>query len=156
MLFNFTSKQCFTFSNLLDITSWSHFSVFSTCHIPFTFMLLQKSVISSYQEINTLTANYEYSRSNRGNLPLPIQMQLSEKPNIFCQFFIAFLEFSINYEHFEKEMSLIAQVFAKLLTPKDVLTSLVRSCFWKPFGSERVKLWNKVEFLQSFWYLFLH
>ena len=37
-------------------------------------MLLQKSVISSYQEVNTLTANYEYSRSNRENLPLPIQM----------------------------------------------------------------------------------
>ena len=85
-------------------------------------MLLQKSVISSYQEVNTLTANYEYSRSNRENLPLPIQMQLSGKPKKFCQFFIAFLVFSINSEHFEKKMSLIAQVFAKLLTPKDVLT----------------------------------
>ena len=66
-------------------------------------MLLQKSVISSYQEVNTLTANYEYSRSNRENLPLPIQMQLSGKPKKFCQFFIAFLEFSINSEHFEKK-----------------------------------------------------
>ena len=39
---------------------------------------------------NTLTANYEYSRSNRENLPLPIQMQLSEKGKTFSQFFIAF------------------------------------------------------------------
>ena len=30
--------------------------------------------------INTLTANYEYSRSNRENLPLPIQIKLSKKP----------------------------------------------------------------------------
>ena len=30
--------------------------------------------------INSLTANYEYSRSNRENLPLPIKMKLSKKP----------------------------------------------------------------------------
>ena len=30
--------------------------------------------------VNTLTANYEYSRSNRENLPLPIQIKLSKKP----------------------------------------------------------------------------
>ena len=59
-----------------------------------------------------LTANYEYSRSNRENLPLPIQMQ----------FFIAFLESTLNFEDFEKKMSLIAQLFRKLLTPKDVPT----------------------------------
>ena len=30
-----------------------------------------------------LTANYEYSRSNKENLPLPIQIQLFEKPKTF-------------------------------------------------------------------------
>ena len=30
--------------------------------------------------VNTLTANYEYSRSNRENLPLPIQMKVLKKP----------------------------------------------------------------------------
>ena len=49
-------------------------------------------------------------------------MQLSEKVKTFSQSFIAFLESTLNFEHFEKEMSLIAQVFLKLLTPKDVLT----------------------------------
>ena len=29
---------------------------------------------------NTLTANYEYSRRNRENLPLQIQIKLSKKP----------------------------------------------------------------------------
>ena len=53
--------------------------------------------------VHTLTANYEYSRSNRENLLLPIQMQLSEKPKIFCFIFIAFLESTLSFEHFEKK-----------------------------------------------------
>ena len=40
--------------------------------------------------LHTLTVNYEYSRSNRENSPLLIQMPLSEKPKTFCQSFIAF------------------------------------------------------------------
>ena len=82
-----------------------------------TFLILENNI-----SVNTLSANYEYSRSNRENLPLPIQMQLSEKPKTFSQFFIAVLEFTLNFEHFEKKMTLIAQVFLKLLTPKDVFT----------------------------------
>ena len=51
-----------------------------------------------------LTADYEYSSSNRENLPLPIQMQLSKKPNqTFCGIFIAFLETTLNFQHFIKE-----------------------------------------------------
>ena len=50
-----------------------------------------------------MTANSEYSRSNRENLPLPVQMQLSEKPKTFCQFFIAFLESTLHFKHFEKK-----------------------------------------------------
>ena len=72
--------------------------------------------------VNTLTANYEYSRSKTDNLPLPVQMQLSEKPEIFSPFFIAFLESALNFEHFETKTSRIAPVFLKLLTPKDVFT----------------------------------
>ena len=65
-------------------------------------------------------------------------MQLSEKLTTFSAFFIAFLESALNLEHFEK-MSFIAQVFPKLLTPKDAFTQMhERSCFRKPFGSERV------------------
>ena len=51
---------------------------------------------------NTLTANYEYSRSKRENLPLPIQMHLSEKAEIFYCTFTAFLKSSLNFKHFEK------------------------------------------------------
>ena len=71
---------------------------------------------------STSTTNYEYSRTNRENLPLPIRIQLSEKLKAFSQIFVAFLEYTLNLEHFEKKMSLTAQVFLKLLTLKDLLT----------------------------------
>ena len=54
-------------------------------------------------------------------------MQLSEKVKTFSLVFIAFLESTLNFEQIWKKkikikMSLIAQVFLKLLTPKEVLT----------------------------------
>ena len=55
--------------------------------------------------VNTLTASYEYSRSNRENLPLPIQMYLSEKSKTFSQLLIAFLESTLNFKHFEKKLA---------------------------------------------------
>ena len=40
------------------------------------------------QLLNTLTPNYEYSRSNKENLPLQIQVKLSIKPPSFLLFFL--------------------------------------------------------------------
>ena len=37
--------------------------------------------------VNTLTGNYEYSRSNRENLPLPVEIKLSKKSTTFYAFF---------------------------------------------------------------------
>ena len=75
-----------------------------------------------YTLVNTLTGNCEYSCSKRENLPLPIQMQLSQKPDNCYRIFVAFLESRLNFEHIEKKESFIAQLFLKLLTPKNVLT----------------------------------
>ena len=50
-----------------------------------------------------------------------IQMDLSQKQKFFSQFFAAFFESALNLEHFEKNMTLIAYVFPKLPTTKDVL-----------------------------------
>ena len=50
--------------------------------------------------VNTLTANYEYSRSNRENLLLPIQIELSKKPKILCW---DFLESTLNLQCLEKK-----------------------------------------------------
>ena len=58
-----------------------------------------------------MTANYEYSRSNRENLPLPIQMQLSVKTKNISLIFIAFLESTLNFEHFEKKWASLLKYF---------------------------------------------
>ena len=42
-----------------------------------------------------------------------IQMHLSQKQKIFSQFFAAFSESALNFEHFQKKMTLIAYVFPK-------------------------------------------
>ena len=50
-----------------------------------------------------------------------IQMILSQKQNVFYKFFSAFFESALNFEPFQKKMMLIAYVFPKLPTTKDVL-----------------------------------
>ena len=47
--------------------------------------------------VNMLTADYEYSRSNRDKLALPVQMQLTEKLKAFSSFVNTFLESELNF-----------------------------------------------------------
>ena len=47
-------------------------------------------------------------------------MQLSYKQKTFSQYFFAFYKFRFNFEHFQKKMTLIADVFLNLGTPKKV------------------------------------
>ena len=56
-----------------------------------------------------------------------IQMHLSQKKKIFSQFFAAFFESALNFEHFQKKMTLIAYVFPKLTTTKNVLRQMSKS-----------------------------
>ena len=49
------------------------------------------------------------------------KMLLSQKQNIFPRFFFSFFESALNFEHFQKKLTLIAYVFPKLPTTKDVL-----------------------------------
>ena len=49
------------------------------------------------------------------------RIHLSQKQNVFSQFFSAFFESALNFEHFQKKMTLIAYVFPKLPTTKHVL-----------------------------------
>ena len=53
--------------------------------------------------VDALTANDKYSFCNSENLLQPNQMQLCKKQKILSQFFAAFLKFTSNSEHFEKE-----------------------------------------------------
>ena len=50
-----------------------------------------------------------------------IQKHLSQKEKVFSQFLAIFFEFALNFEHFQKKMSLLAYVFPKLPTTKVVL-----------------------------------
>ena len=52
-------------------------------------------------------------------------MQVSRKQKNFSEFFPAFLKSNLNFEHFQKKkMSLIADVFPKLRTRKNLVRSM--------------------------------
>ena len=53
--------------------------------------------------VNALTADDKYSGSNMQNLPPQFQTQLSIKQKTFNGFFIAFLKWAWNLEHFQKK-----------------------------------------------------
>ena len=52
---------------------------------------------------NALTADDNYSGSNMQNFPQQFLMPLSQKQKTLSGFFIAFLKFAWNLEHFQKE-----------------------------------------------------
>ena len=53
--------------------------------------------------VNTLTADDKYSSYEKLKFPQAIQMHLSKKPKINYQLFIAFLQSTSTFQHFEKE-----------------------------------------------------
>ena len=71
--------------------------------------------------LTTLTADDKNSLISKDKWMETIQIHLSQKPNIFSELFFAFFEFVLNLEHFQKKTTLIAYVFPKLPTTKDVL-----------------------------------
>ena len=86
---------------------------------------LQKSLLQTWKFFsrffNTLTADDKFSLISKDNWMQTIQMDLPQKQKIFSEFFIAFSKFALNFEHFQKKMTLIDYVFPKLPTTKDVL-----------------------------------
>ena len=71
--------------------------------------------------LNTLTDDDKYSLLYRDNLTQPIQILLSQKQKTFSEFFPAFLKSTLNFEHFQKKMTPIADVFPELPSPKKVI-----------------------------------
>ena len=88
-------------------------------------MELQKSLLETWKFFsrffNTLTADDKYSLISKDNWMQTSQMHLSQKQNVFSQFFDALFELALNFKHLQKKMTLIAYVFPKLPTTKDVL-----------------------------------
>ena len=48
-------------------------------------------------------------------------MQLSQKQKTFSELFLACLKLILNFEHFPKRMTVIADLFPKLRAPKNVV-----------------------------------
>ena len=69
-----------------------------------------------------MTADDKYSLCYMENIRQTIQMQLSKKETFFPEPFAVFLKSTTSFAHFEKKkMTLIAYVFPKLWTAKDVV-----------------------------------
>ena len=72
-----------------------------------------------------------------------IQMHLSQKEKIFSEFFSAFSESALNFEHFQKKRIFIAYVFPKVPTTKNVLRQMPKSSrFTEPVDRRHGK-WAK-------------
>ena len=71
--------------------------------------------------VNTLSEDDKYCLLYRDNLTQPIQILLPQKQKTFFEFFSAFLKSTLNFEHFQKKINLIADVFPKLPSPKNVI-----------------------------------
>ena len=86
---------------------------------------MQKTLLDTWKFVtpflNTLTADDRYSLISKDKLMQTIQMNLSQKRKIFSELFGAFFEYALNFEYFQTKMTLIAYVFPKLPTTKDVL-----------------------------------
>ena len=68
-----------------------------------------------------------------------IQMHLSQKQKTFSEFFSVFFKSALNFEHFQKKMTLIAYVFPKLPTTKNVLRQMSKSSrFREPVDRDMV------------------
>ena len=71
--------------------------------------------------LNTLLDDKKYSLLYRDNLTQAIQILLSQKQKNFFEFFSPFLKSTLNFEHFQKKMTLIADVFPNKPFPKKVI-----------------------------------
>ena len=71
--------------------------------------------------VNTLTANNKHSVLNRDILAQRIQMQLSQQQKTFSELFFAFLKSKFNYKHFPKKMTMRADEFLEIPSPKNMV-----------------------------------
>ena len=65
--------------------------------------------------VNALTSDVKYSGSIMQNLPQQFQTPWSQKQKIFPGFFIAFLKFAWNLEHFQKKDEYPSQIISEII-----------------------------------------
>ena len=64
--------------------------------------------------VNTLTADDQYSLLKRDNLTQQIRTILSQKPQAFSQFFLAFSKSTLNFEHLQKKDDLHSRFISEI------------------------------------------
>ena len=62
-----------------------------------------------------MTTDDKYSRRNMLNFSQQFEAPLSQKQNTFSGFFIAFLKYALNLEHFEKKDEYPGSVISKAI-----------------------------------------
>ena len=68
--------------------------------------------------VNTLTAEYTYSRRNMQTFTQQVQTPLSSKQKTFSWFFIAFLKSILNGEHFQKKRESSSLTISEIIDSK--------------------------------------
>ena len=117
------------------VTAYDKYSLLLSCKMS---LLALCKILRLF--VNKVTADDKYSLLNRDNLTQSIQMQLSQKQILFSEFFSQHLKSSLNFEHFQKKMNLIADVFPNFRTPKNVVSSVSKkSRFRELFQKQHVK-----------------
>ena len=88
---------------------------------------------------NTLSADGKYSLLNRDNLTQPIQMQVSRKQKTFSEFFAAFLQSPLNFEHFQKKgwLSYLTD-FRNYRLQKTWLHQCLKSLVWRDLSESNM------------------
>ena len=75
-------------------------------------VLVRSEILTLF--VNTLTTDDKYSRRNILNFMQQFEAPLSQKQNTFSGFFIAFLKYALNLEHFEKKDEYHSLVISKV------------------------------------------
>ena len=83
-------------------------------------MLVLRKILGLF--VNTLSEDDRYCLLYNDNLLQPIQILLSQKQKTFSEFFSGFLKSTLNFEHFEKKINLIADIFPKLPSTKIMIS----------------------------------
>ena len=65
--------------------------------------------------VNALTADDKYSGSNMRNFPQQFQSPLYQKQKIFSGFFIEFLKYAWNLEHFQKKDEYSSLIISEII-----------------------------------------
>ena len=67
-----------------------------------------------------MTADDRYIRCNMQIFPQQLQTPISQKQKIFSGFFIAYLEYASNLEHFEKKDEYLSLIISEIIDSERV------------------------------------